>query len=117
MGTVHQFPNAAETQVRMLENLIKDLIDQQSDPELAARWSVMAEQAMARYPTASSPDQSVLDLSRVKGLDPAQAAQIHALTEQWLYCHLESVRQQMLTVHQNLLSLQKKLSEIESAEG
>lgn len=116
MGTVHQLPNAAETQIRLLENLVKDLIAQHPDPDVAARWSSMAEKTIARYPGPPTPSQPVLDLSGINGLDKEQLAAIQTLTEQWLYSYFDDVRKQLLSVHRDLLSLQKKLAELQSTE-
>lgn len=114
MGTVHRLPNAAETQIRQLENLVKNLIQQHPDAEVAARWSAMAEQTIARYPGPPLPSQPVLDLDSVAGLDKIQLAAIQALTEQWFCSYFDDVRKQLMSVHRDLLTLQKRLAELQT---
>jgi hypothetical protein len=117
MGTVHQLPNAAETQIRLLENLVRNLIAEHPDPDVAARWIAMAEKTIARYPGPPSPSQPVLDLSSVSGLNGQQVVAIQALTDQWLCSYFADVRKQLMSVHHDLLTLQKKLAELQASNS
>lgn len=114
MGTVHQLPNAVETRNRLLGNVVRNLIEQHPDPEVAARWSAMAEQTITRYPGPPPPSQPVLDLASVAGLDKIQLAAIQALTDQWLGNYFDDVRKQLMSVHGDLLTLQRKLAELQT---
>ena len=115
MGTVHQLPAAADAQVRLLERLVGEMIAQHPDPEVAKRWAEMARDTISRYPGPPMPTLPILDLDGVEGLSTEQASAIQDVTQRWLASYFEDVRQQLMKVHSDLLSLQKTVAELELA--
>jgi len=114
MGTIHQLPTDAESQVRLLEKLVSDMIAEHPDPVVAQRWQDMARATMARYPGPPLPSQPVLDLQQVQGLTVQQMQELQEITQQWLLRYFDDVRAQLMQVHHELLSLQKKVAEYEA---
>ena len=115
MGTIHQLPNHADAQVRLLEKVVTEMIDRHPDPEVASRWAQMAKETILRYPGPPHPTRPLLDLEKVDGLSAEQTQAIHAVTERWLQHYFDDVRAQLMNVHRDLLTLQKTIAELEVA--
>lgn len=113
MGTVHQIPTTADAHLRLLQQLASEAISKHPDPQVAKRWADMASETILRYPGPPMPSQAVLDLDRVEGLDPAQQEDIELLLTQWLQSYFSDVRDQLMSVHNDMLRLQKRVAELE----
>ena len=117
MGTVHQLPNSADANARLIEKLVSDMIARHPDPDVARRWADMARQTLSKYPGPPMPTQPVLDLDTIEGLSAAQANAIQLLTQDWLQAYFHDVSEQLMKVHRDLLSLQKTVAELSTDEN
>jgi hypothetical protein len=114
MGSIHQLPTSAGVHARLLRQLVKDTIANHPDEQVAKAWSEMAEQSLARYPGPPSPSHPLLDLDAVDGLTSLQKQQVEVLTKNWLENYLVDVRDQLMCVHRDLLTLQRRVAELEN---
>jgi hypothetical protein len=114
MGSLHQLPTSAGVHSRLLSQLVKDTIAQHPNEEVAKAWAAMAEQSLARYPGPPLPSHPVLDLDAVEDLTGAQKQQLEVITKDWLEHYLADVRNQLMSVHQDLLTLQCRVAELEN---
>lgn len=115
MGTLHQLPTAAFAHTRLLEQLVTETIAGHPDPMVAKAWAKMARQSISRYASPPRPSQPMVDLDSVEGLNVEQCEQLHGLTQAWLESYLIDVRDQLMSIHADLLSLQKRVAEGEVA--
>ncbi|ASJ72972.1 hypothetical protein [Granulosicoccus antarcticus] len=117
MGSLHHLPTAADAHARLLEQLVTQAIAAHPDPEVAQAWAAMARESIARYPSPPMPSQPVLDLEQVGGLDPKQSLRLQTITQDWLEGYLHDVRNQLMCIHRDFLVLQKRVAELEAAQG
>ncbi len=116
MGSLHHLPTEAVAHQRLLEQLVTQAIACHPDAEVAEAWASMARESISRYASPPLPTHPILDLDQVSGLGPAQQKQLQAITQEWLANYLNDVRNQLMDVHRDFLSLQKRVAELEVAE-
>ena len=116
MGSIHQLPTTAGVHARLLRQMVKDTISSHPDKQVAKAWAAMAEQSLARYPGPPAPSHPILDLDVVDHLSSDQKQQVETVTKEWLERYLADVRDQLMSVHRDLLILQKRVAELESTQ-
>ncbi len=116
MGSLHHLPTAASAHARVLEELVGDMISRHPDKQVASAWEAMARESMRRYSAPPLPSQPVLDLDTIEGLTTAQQNQLYAVTQAWLDSYFNDVRGQLLTIHRDMLGLQRRVAEYEARE-
>lgn len=115
MGSLHHLPTAARVHIRLLEQLVSHAIASHPDADVAAAWAAMARESISRYASPPMPTKRILDLEQVGDLDPAQRQKLQAITQEWLESYLNDVRKQLMDIHRDFLSLQKRIAELEAA--
>lgn len=116
MGTLHQLPTDVDAHARLMNKLVNDAIAEHPDAEVAQRWMAMAQETLTRYPGPPMPSQPTLDLDTIEGLSNEQAQLIRAKCESWLQSYFEDVRDQLMRLHSDILTLQKLVAEYSVAE-
>lgn len=114
MGSLHHLPMAASTHARLLEQLVSEAIASHPDKAVADAWAAMARESVRRYASPPMPSQPILDLDSIQGLDTVQKAQLQSVVQEWLEHYLNDVRQQLMSIHRDFLSLQKQVAELET---
>ena len=114
MGSLHQLPTSAGVHARLLKQLVKDTIAQHPDERVAKAWADMAEQSLERYPGPPMPTQPLIDLDAIDELSSLQKQQVERLTKDWLEHYFGDVRDQLMSVHRDLLLLQRRVAELEN---
>ncbi len=114
MGSLHHLPTAASNHARLLEKLVGDMVRNHPDEQVAVAWEAMARESMRRYSAPPLPSQPILDLDSVEGLTSAQQKQLFAVTQQWLDSYLNDVRNQLMSIHRDMLGLQRQVAEYQS---
>lgn len=114
MGSIHQLPTSAGVHARLLRQLVKDDIDEHPDKHVAKAWADMAQKSLARYPGPPLPTHPILDLDAVDELSSIQKQQVETLTKSWLEHYFADVRNQLMSVHRDLLVLQRRVAELEN---
>ncbi len=114
MGSLHHLPMAASTHARLLEQLVSEAIASHPDEEVAEAWARLARESLRRYASPPMPSQPVLDLSPIEGLTDEQKEQMQSVVQAWLECYLADVRQQLMSIHRDFLTLQKQVAELET---
>ena len=111
MGDIRYLPSARENAARLLERAVGEAIARHPDPEVAARWSAMAGETIARWPGPPSPTRARLELD--SGLDAARRAELLAVIERWIEGYFGDVRDQLTEMHGEMLALQRRVAELE----
>ena len=111
MGDIRYLPSARENASRLLERAVGEAIARHPDPEVAARWSAMARETIARWPGPPSPTRARLELE--PGLEDARRAELLAVIERWIESYFGDVRDQLMEVHGEILALQRRVAELE----
>ncbi|MGQ7844584.1 hypothetical protein ACUNV4_08915 [Granulosicoccus sp. 3-233] len=114
MGSLHHLPMAAGTHARLLEQLVNEAIASHPDVEVARIWASLAGESLRRYASPPMPSHPVLDLSRIDGLTAEQKTLVQSVVQEWLEHYLNDVRQQLMSIHRDFLSLQKQVAELET---
>lgn len=115
MGSLHHLPMAASTHARLLEQMVSEAIAAHPDAEVAAAWASMARETLRQYSGPPMPSQPLLDLDLVEGLDAQQRHQLHLLMQAWLESYFNDVRLQLMNIHRDFLTLQKRVAELEAS--
>lgn len=115
MGDIHYLPAGRERAARLLESAVRDAIADHPDPRVAARWARMARRTISRWPGPPTPSMAVIDLDTDATLDVADRARLIDACEHWIESYFGEVRDQMLAMHHELLSLQRQVAELEVA--
>lgn len=114
MGSLYQLPQAADVHARLLQNMVRSAIDSHPDRQVAERWGQMAADTLGRHGAPPMPSQPLLDLDRVPELDAYQREALQELVSEWLQAYFNDVRQQLMAVHKDILSLQMRVAELEA---
>lgn len=117
MGDVHQLRTGANSQARLLEKWIVEITSQHPDETVAKRWSELARETARKFPGPPVPTQAEMDLDQLASLSTADKEQVFFEMERFISGYFEDVRQQLMEVHKELLSLQKSVAELESARA
>lgn len=115
MGDIHQLPTRRDAAVRLLERIVIETIKACPDQRVAERWATLAKETTRRYASPPDPTRPLMDIQRIPDLDPESQAQIHAAAAAWLENYFDDVRAQMMSMHRDLLSAQKRIAELEVA--
>ncbi len=113
MGSLHHLPMAADSHARLLEQLVNEAIASHPDAEVATLWASLAKESLQRYASPPLPSHPVLDLSGIDGLSAEQKALMQGVVQEWLEHYLDDVRQQLMSIHRDFLSLQKQVAELD----
>lgn len=116
MGSLHHLPMAASTQARLLEQLVSEAIAAHPDKEVANAWASMARESIRRYAGPPMPSQPLLDLDSINGLDATQREQLQILVGGWLESYFNDVRHQLMDIHRDFMSLQKRVAELQAQQ-
>jgi len=111
MGNIHQIPTDATAHARLLEQLVSASIASHPDSEVARRWTDMAKETLARYPGPPLPSQAELNLDGISQLSAEDRDAVMVSVTAWLENYFNDVRAQLMDVHRDLLSLQKRVAE------
>ena len=112
MGDIRYLPSARTNAARLLERVVEETIRRHPDAGIAARWSSMARETIARWPGPPAP--SVASLEFDAGLDDARRAELIALLERWMESYFGDVRDQLMDMHGEMLTLQRRVAELEA---
>ena len=115
MGEVHYLPTARESAARRLERAVGEAIARHPDPAVGERWAAMARETIARWPGPPLPTHARLELDTDGSLEPAVRAHLLATLERWFESYVEDVRVQMMAMHAELFTLQRRVAELEVA--
>ena len=113
MGDIRYLPSARENAARLLERAVNEAIARHPDPDVATRWSALARGTIARWPGPPSPTFARLELDA--GLDEAGRERLLGLLERWIESYFGDVRDQLMEMHGEMLSLQRRVVELELA--
>jgi len=113
MGNIHHLRTGAESQSRLLEQWITQIIREHPDPLVAQRWAELARETARKFPGPPSPSRSEINLDSVSGLSDLEKKQIMDEVEHFISCYFDDVRTQLMSVHSELLKLQKTIAEHE----
>ena len=115
MGDIHQLPTRRDAAARLLERIVIETIQACPDQRVADRWASLARETTHRYMAPPNPTHPQLNIQRIPDLDDASREQIHAAAAAWLDSYFDDVRAQMMAMHRDLLSAQKRIAELEVA--
>ncbi len=115
MGDIHHLGTSSDSQARLLEKWITEIIAQHPDAVVAKRWSQMARETARKFPGPPTPTQSQIDLSQLDSLSDVEKEQVFAEVGRFMQGYFNDVRQQLMEVHGELLSLQKTVAELEQS--
>jgi len=113
MGNIHHLRTGAESQSRLLEQWITQIIREHPDQRVADRWAELARETAHKFPGPPSPSHSEINLDSVAGLSDEEKKQILDEVEHFISCYFDDVRTQLMAVHSELLKLQKTIAEHE----
>ena len=113
MGSIHYLPSERDGAARLLARTVGEAISRHPEPRVAERWAAMARLSVARWPGPPLPSRPALDLDALGPLDEAQRERIVAALERWMDGYFADVRDQLMEIHGELLSLQRRVAEHE----
>jgi hypothetical protein len=113
MGDIHQLPTRQDAAARLLERIVIETIEACPDQRVAARWARLARETTHRYVSPPNPTHPQLNIQRIPDLDAQAREQIHAAAAAWLESYFDDVRAQMMAMHRDLLTAQKRIAELE----
>ena len=113
MGDIHHLRTGAESQTRLLEKWITQIIREHPDPLVAERWAELARETARKFPGPPSPTRSEINLDSVSGLSDVEKKQVMDEVEHFISGYFDDVRTQLMAVHSELLKLQKTIAEHE----
>lgn len=113
MGKLHYLPTATNAHARLLNQMAGDMIGMHPDEQVAAHWAVMARESLQRYPGPPPPSVPVLDLDEVPELSHEGRQKLQTLARRWQESYYQDVRMQLMSVHRDLLGLQRRVAELE----
>jgi len=115
-GSVHHLPTPASAHARLLEKLVAEMISNHPNKGVAVAWEAMARESMRRYSAPPLPSSPVLDLDAIEGLTKEQQNQLYAVTQTWMDSYFNDVRNQLMSIHRDMLGLQRQVAEYENPE-
>lgn len=113
MGNIHHLRTGAESQSRLLEKWITQIIREHPDQRVAERWAELARETARKFPGPPSPSRSEINLDSISGLSDEEKVQVMNEVEHFISCYFDDVRTQLMSVHSELLKLQKTIAEHE----
>jgi len=115
MGDIHHLNTDTNTQARLLEQWITSMIATHPDEEVAQRWLEMAKDTARKFPGPPTPTQTEIDLSHIDSMSDEDKSNVLNEVERFMSGYFDDVRQQLMQVHTELLTLQKTVAELEVA--
>ncbi len=115
MGEVHRLPTARDAAARLLERLVVDTIANHPDRRVAERWSALARESIARHAGPPLPTRPALELGVLRALPREVRDAVVNAAEDWMSSYFADVRAELLTMQREMLSLQKRVAELEVA--
>jgi len=109
MSDIRYLPGARRNAARVLERAVGEAIARHPDADVAARWSAMARETIARWPGPPVPSMTRLELDL--GLDDARRARLGTALERWTESYFGDVRDQLMEMHGEMLALQRRVAE------
>jgi len=113
MADIVEFPGTEQHNSRHLEHWVTDIIAQHPNKQVAKRWAAMASVTCAKFPTAPWPTQQDLPLDVIAQLDEKTQETVISAVQGFMQSYFADVNQQLLQVHQEILTLQKQVAENE----
>ncbi len=113
MGDIHQLPTRRDAAARLLERIVIETIEACPDQRVAERWAKLARETTHRYVSPPNPTHPRLDINGIPDLSAESRERIHAAAAAWLNSYFNDVRGQMMAMHRDLLSAQKRIAELE----
>lgn len=113
MDNVHHLRTSTDSNARLLEQWITEIISKHPDAYVAARWSEMARETARKFPGPPAPTKTELDLSDLESLSEADRERVFTVVNSFVGSYFDDVRQQLMQVHGELLKLQKNVAELE----
>lgn len=117
MGEVHHLSTNADSQSRLLELWITEIIAQHPDEQVARRWSELATQSAIKFPGIPTPSQPEIDLSTLTTLSEEQRDQVFNVVQEFMSCYFIDVRAQVMDMHSEILKTQKALAELQCSSN
>jgi len=114
MGDVHQLTPSANAQARLLEQWITEITSQHPDKLVAKRWSELARSTARKFPGPPAPSRAEIDLDHLSALSDDDKQRVLNEVEQFVASYFDDVRKQLMLVHNELLTLQKSVAELEA---
>lgn len=115
MADIVDFPGTENQSARHLERWVTEIIASHPDENVAKRWAAMAADTCAKFPNAPWPSQQNLPLDVLTPLDNETREAVLDAVQGFMQSYFTDVNNQLLLVHQELLTLQKQVAE--QAEG
>jgi hypothetical protein len=115
MGNIHYLSTPVDAQARLLEQWIAHTIAQHTDKDVARRWMEMASETARKYPGPPHPSQSELELAMLSDMDTEQREAVLGAVQAYLESYFNDVRGQLMSIHGDILRLQKRVAELETA--
>ncbi len=113
MDNVHHLRTSTDSQARLLEQWITEIISEHPDAMVAKRWTEMARDTARKFPGPPIPSQTELNLNDIESLSEQDKERVFSEVEAFVGSYFNDVRQQLMQVHGELLGLQKKVAELE----
>ncbi len=113
MGNIHQLRTDADARARLLERWITETIARHPNHAVAARWTELARETARRYPGAPLPSKHEINLDVLENISAADRQLILAELQSFMLSYFDDVNRQLMDVHTDLLSLQKRVAELE----
>lgn len=116
MDNVHHLRTSADSQARLLEQWITETIAQHPDAYVASRWAEMARETARKFPGPPAPSKTELNISELDSLTDKDRERVIAEVDLYVGSYFDDVRQLLMQVHSELLTLQKRVAELEKNE-
>lgn len=113
MGNIHYLSTPVDAQARLLEQWIAHTIARHTDKAVARRWMEMASETARKYPGPPRPSQP--ELAMLSDMDADQREAVLDAVQAYLESYFNDVRGQLMSIHGDMLRLQKCVAELETA--
>jgi len=116
MGDIHYLSTPSDAQGRLLEQWIAQTIAEHADADVARRWMELASETARKYPGPPTPSQATLELGMLADLGEQQRVAVLDAVQSYLESYFNDVRGQLMSMHADMLRLQKRVAELEAAD-
>jgi len=111
MADIVDFPSDKTQHSRHIAHWITDIIAEHPSQEVAKRWAAMASDTCTKFPSAPYPSQRNIPLDVLSKLDDETQEVVLDAVNTFITSYFEDVNKQLLSVHQEILKLQKQVAE------